>query len=91
MLKILENTESITQLEKGGIGVSGDSRARRDSRYKFDRNKVDGGKGGDSKNNEVGKKSQKTTKSKNLSKSKNMVQSSDFLIFRARLAFTKLR
>ena len=72
--------------------VDSDSRVKRDSRYKLDRNEisdveVNGDEVGD---NEVGKKVQKTFKSKKLSKSKKTVES-DFFTLGARLAFTKLR
>ena len=71
-----------------------DSRTRCDDRCELSRSKVnDGGV----RDNEVGKKNQKTSKSKNLTKSKNLSKSketmrfSDFLTPRPRLAFTKLR
>ena len=84
MLKALENIESTIQPEKIKIEVDGDNRARRDGKCKFDRNKIDGGKSRDDK---VGKKSQKKSKSKYLSKSKKMVGSLDFFTFRAKLVF----
>ena len=40
MLKTLGSTESLTQPGKGGFGVGGDSRARRDRRCKLDRRKI---------------------------------------------------
>ena len=77
--------------KKGGVGVGSGSRAGRVkneiNRSRIDNIEIDGGKVGD---DEVGKKSQKTSKSKNLSKSKKIV-GSDGLTPRARLAFTKLR
>ena len=77
---------------KGKVGVGGDSRAGR-GWSKIDKSgmndvEVDGG---EVEVDEVGKKVQKLSKSKNLSKSKKTVRSSDFFIFRAKLAFTKLR
>ena len=89
MLKTL-NTKS-AKPKKGGVEVGGDSRAGRDrieiNKSAMDNIEVDGDK---VRRNEVGKKGRKTSKSKNLSKSKKTVRS-DFLTFRARLAFAKLR
>ena len=92
----LEIIESTTLLGKGGVEVGNNSRARHDSRYKFDRSKiggieVDGSEGGDNKDNEFGKKGKKTPKSKNSSKSEKTKGSSNFLTSKAKLAFTILR
>ena len=90
MLKISGSTESLTQPEKGVIGVEGDNRARRDGN-KLNRSEIDNGKVvGSEVDNEVEKKGQKTSKSKKLSKSKKTVES-DFFTPGARLALTKLR
>ena len=97
MLKTSGNTESLTRLGEGVVGVAGDSRARCNisklDRSELNGDEVDGNKvdGGEIEVDEVGKKVQKTSKSKNLSKSKKAVGSSDFLTLRAKLAFTKLR
>ena len=92
-MKILGSTKSKTQPGKGRVKIGSDSKARRDGRYKFDRSKIGGNKidSGEGRNDEVGKKSQKTSKSKNLFKSKKMIGSLDFFTPRVRLAFTKLR
>ena len=75
---------------KGGDGVGGDSRARRDGidGSGMDDVEVDGG---EVEVDEVGKKGRKTSKSKNSSKSKKAVGPSDFLTPGAKLAFTELR
>ena len=86
ILKISGSSGSLTRPDKGGVGVSGDSRAGFNEN-KLDRNKVDGGEVGD---NEIEKKVQKLFKSKNSPKSKKMV-GSDFFTFGAKLVFTKLR
>ena len=70
--------------KKGGVEVVGDSSARYNGMNNVE---VDGG---EVRNDEVGKKGQKTSKSKNLSKSKKTVKS-DFLIPKARLMFIELR
>ena len=75
-----------TKPKKGGIRVSGDSRAGRD-RSELVRDDINSNEVG---NNEVEKKVQKTFKSKKLSKFKKMV-GSDFFTPGARLVFTKLR
>ena len=89
-MKTLGSIESIIQLIKGGVKVGDDNEAIRNSRYKFDGNKI-GGTEVDGEDNKVGKKSQKMSKSKNLSKFKKTERSSDFLTPRAKLAFNKLR
>ena len=76
----------MTQTKKGGVGVSDNSRVGHD-RSEIDGSEVGGGKG---KDNEVGKKVQKSSKSKNLSKSKKTV-GLDFLTPGTKLAFTELR
>ena len=95
ILKISESTESTTQPEKGVIGISDDSRARRNrnkldgselDRSEINNSEFDGGKVDD----EIGKKGQKKSKSKKLSKSKKTLRS-DFLTLGAKLVFTKLR
>ena len=87
MLKTL-STES-AKPRKGVVGVGGDSKAGRD-RGELDRSGIDNIKvdNGEVEDDEVRKKGWKT--SKNLSKSKKTI-GSDFLTFRARLAFAKLR
>ena len=82
MLKTLST--KLAEQRKSGVGVNSDSRAGRDG---IDNIKVNGGETGD---NEIRKKGQKTSKSKNLSKSKKIIGLA-FLTLRARLAFTKLR
>ena len=86
MLKTLGGIKSKIRPGEGRVGVGGGSRARR--------GKIEiGGSGmndvevdsGEVEVDEVGEKVQ------NLSKSKKTVRSSDFLILRAKLAFTKLR
>ena len=76
--------------KKGGDGAGGDIRTRHDG------SKIDGSgmddvevDGGEVEVEKVGKKAQNLSKSKNFSKSKKMV-GSDFLIPRAKLAFTKM-
>ena len=95
MLKTL-NTKS-AEPRKSIVGVSSDSKARVD-RGKPDGNEINNSEvdGDEIGENEVKKKSQKTSKSKNLFKFKNFFQSkttvgSDFFTHRARLAFAKLR
>ena len=92
MLKTLESIEPLTKPGEGVVEVGDDSRARGDvsklDRSEFGSDEVDSG---EVEIDEVGKKVQKTTKSKNLSKSKKTVGPLDFLTFRAKLAFTKLR
>ena len=92
-MKTSGSIESITQLEKDSIRVGDDNKAGHDGRCEFEKskigsNEVDGGEGRD---DEVGKKSQKKAWSKNLFNFKKMIGSSDFFTSRARLAFTKLR
>ena len=84
MVKTLSN--ELAEPKKSGVKVGGNNKAKRD-KSEIDEGEVDGGKVED---NEVEKKVQKTSKFKNLSKSKT-VGSSDFLIPRAKLAFTQLR
>ena len=86
MSKTSGDIESKTRLGEGGVGVSGDSRARYSrseiGRSGMDDVDVDGIEVGVDK---VGKKVQ------NLSKSKKTVRSLDFLTPKAKLAFAKLR
>ena len=84
MLKI--SSIKSAKLKKSGVGVGGDSKARR-AGSKIDSGEFDSGKVEDY---EIGKKVQKTSKSKNLTKFKKTVEI-DFLTPRAKLAFTKLR
>ena len=97
MLKTPKNTESSTQSGKAVVGVCGDSRAGRD-RSMLDKSEIDNGEVSSREfDDEVGKKSQKTSKSKNFFKSKKSskfkktIGSLDFFNPRAKLAFTKLR
>ena len=92
MLKTSESTQSKTRPSESGVGVGGNSRARH-AKSEIDRSGMDDVEvdGSEVEVDEVGKKFQKLSKSKNLSKSKKTVRSSDFLIPRAKLAFTKLR
>ena len=92
MLKISKSTESTIQPEEGGVGFDGNTRAGRNDRCKLNGSKIGDSEVNDSevKDNEVGKKGQKMSESKKLFKSKKMI-GSDFLILRARLAFTKLK
>ena len=84
---ILKTSNSkLAESWKARIRVGGESRARRDGRYKLDENEINNNEIDD----ELGKKSQKTLKSKKLFKSKKTVRS-DFSISGARLAFSKLR
>ena len=94
-------TSSIKSAEsrKGIIGIDVDNRVRR-GKDKLDGSKIDDdevdNKFDDEVDNEVRKKSHKTSKSKNLLKSKKLSKSKkmvrlDFFTFRARLAFTELR
>ena len=85
------NTESLTQPGEGVVGVRGDGKAGC-NRSKLDRSEIDDGEiGGGKVDDKVRKKGQKTSKSKKSSKSKKTVGSSNFLTFKARLAFTELR
>ena len=83
------SSTKLAELRKDVVGVVGDSKTRC-NRDEFNRNMINDAKvnGGKVRDDEVEKKSQKTLK--NLSKSKK-TGGSDFLIFGARLAFTKLR
>ena len=97
MIKTSENTEFSIWSEEGVVKVDNDSRAGYNGN-KFDGSEINNGKvGGGEIDDEVGKKSQKTSKSKNLfkskklSKSKKAVRSLNFLTPGAKLAFTKLR
>ena len=78
------------KLRKGVVGVSGDSKTKRDG-GKLDGSGTDDVEVDDNKveNDEVGKKSRNSSKSKNLSKSKKTELG--FLTSGARRAFTKLR
>ena len=92
MLKTSESTECTTWLEEDGVGVGDDIKAGNDGKC-INGSEIDGG---EVRNDEVGKKVQKTSKFKNLSKSKKSSKSkktvgSDFLTPGARLVFTKLR
>ena len=88
MLKTSKSTESIIQPGKDGVGVSSNSRARRNqNELGIGDNEVDGN---EFRDNEFGKKVQKLSKSKNLFKSKKIV-GSEFFIPRAKLVFTELR
>ena len=91
MLKTSKSTKSIIQFRKIGVRVSVDSRTGRNGRCKLG-NEVDDVEIGEGKvgDNEIEKKSQKTSKSKKLSKSKKIIRS-DFFTLGARLAFIKLR
>ena len=80
MLKTSRTTDSKTWPIEGGVGIGGDSRARRG---RSGINDIEVG-GGEVEDDEVEKKTQKSSKSKNLSRL-------DFFTPRARLAFTKLR
>ena len=90
--KTSKSIESATQPKKGIVGVGSDCKAEHD-RNKLDESQLDDNEvdGNEFEDDKIGKKVQKTSKSKNLSKSKKTVRSSDFLIFRAKLAFTKLK
>ena len=96
MLKTSKNTESMTWLRKGIVEIGSDSRVGYDKNElnisEIDDGEVDGNK----VNDKIGKKRQKTSKFKNFFKSKKLSKSkktlgSDFLIFRTKLVFTKLR
>ena len=84
MLKTLSS--KLVKLRKGIVGVGGNSKAGRDGKCELSSSEVDGI---EVENNEVKKNGQKTSKSKNLSKFKKT--KSDFLIFRIKMTFTKLR
>ena len=90
-MKTSRSTQCLTRPGKDRVRIGGDSGAGCDGSEldgtKINDGEVDGNEVGD---DEVGKKVQKLSKSKNLSKSKKTIRS-DFLISRARLAFTKLR
>ena len=86
-MKILGSTGFTIQSEKSGVKILGDGKAKYDDKCELG-SKIDNSK---IENNEIRKKDQKTSKSKKLSKSKKTVGSLDFFIYRARLAFTKLR
>ena len=77
---------------KGKVGVGGDSRAEHDG-SEINRSGIDDVEvaSGEVEVDEVEKKVHKSSKSKYLSKSKKTVRFSDFLTFRAKLAFIKLR
>ena len=96
MLKTSKSTESTSQPKEGVVGIGGDRKARY-NRSKLNRNETDNnGVNSNEVDDEIGKKSQKTSKSKNLSKSKILVKFKktlglDFLTLRAKLAFIKLK
>ena len=85
MLKTLSTKSA--KPRKSRVEIGGGSRAGHDG-SEIDSGEVDDGKVEDDK---VEKKVQKMSKSKNLSKSKKTVGFSDFLTFKAKLGFTKLR
>ena len=92
ILKTSKSTESLTQPEKGGVGIDSDSRAERDGSELIG-SEIDSNEVGD---DEVGKKVQKPFRFKNLSKSKKLLKfkktiESDLFTPRARLAFIILR
>ena len=76
------------ELKKGGDGVGGDSRVKRDGIDKSGMDNIEVG-GGEVEVDEVGKKGRKMSKSKKLFKSE--IVGLDFLTPGAKLAFTKLR
>ena len=86
------NTKS-TEPRKSRVRVRDGRRTVHNGSEIDDRRKIDGSEadGDEVKDDEVGKKFQKTSKSKNLFKSKKTVGFSDFFIPKAKLAFTKLR
>ena len=90
-MKILGSTESTIQPGKGGARVNNESKAKRNNRYKLDSGEIDSNEidSNEIKNDKVEKNDQKTSKSKKLFKFKKTELS--FFIFKARLAFTKLR
>ena len=92
MLKTSGKTELLTRPGEGVVGVSANSRARRNAN-KLDGSKLDGNEvdGGEVEVDEVKKKVQKTTKSKISSKSKKAVGPLNFFTLRAKLAFIELR
>ena len=88
MLKTSGSAEFKTQPGEGKVEVSSSRSGR--SRSKLDGDELDGGEvnGSEIKGNKVEKKVQKSFKFKKLSKSKKTI-GLDFLILRAKLAFTK--
>ena len=90
-MKILGSTKFLARPGESRVGVgTNNSRAKGDGKCKFDRNKIGTNKvdGGKVRDNEVGKKVQKTFKSKKSSTSKKTIIS-DFYTLGARLVFTK--
>ena len=85
---ISDSTASTTCSAESGVGLGDNKRARHNGKCEFDGSEINGGESGD---DEVKKKSQKTFKSKNSLKSKKTVRFSNFFTFRAKLTFTKLR
>ena len=77
--------------KKGGVGVGGDSKARRGG-SEIDRSGMDDVEvdGDEVEVDEFEKKARKMSRSKNLFKSKKIV-GSNFFTLKAKLAFTKLR
>ena len=91
MVKILST--KLAEPKKGVVGVGSGKEKHSNRAEPVGRDKIDDGKDRD---NEVGKKGQKTSKFKNVFKSKKLSKSKktirlDFFILGARLTFTKLR
>ena len=90
------STES-SKPKKGGVGISDDNKARRDSRCKIDRSEISDNEIDDQVDDEFDdrvddefeKKGRNPSKTKNLSKPKKTEL--DFFTFGSRMAFTKLR
>ena len=59
MLKTFGSIKSTTRLRKSKIEVDGDHKAERDSRCKFDGEKIDSNEDRNNKDNEIRKKCQK--------------------------------
>ena len=96
MLKTSRSIESKTRPGEDGVGVSGSRAGHEGSKLdgsQLDKSELDGGEVDvdEVEVDEVGKKVQKISKSKNLSKFKKTIGSLDFLIFKAKLTFTKLK
>ena len=74
MLKTSESTESTTQPEKYEVRISGDNRAKCDSRCELNSSEIGGGEvdGNELRDDKIKKKDQKMFKSKKLSKFKNL-------------------
>ena len=89
-MKTSESTKFTIRPGKSVVGVDDNNRAGYE-RSKLDGSELDGGEiDGGKVDDKIEKKGQKTSKFKKLSKSQKTL-GSDFLIPRARLAFTKLR